>query len=48
MLNTIVLIIVAVIAVLLIYASTRPDTFTVDRSITIQASPEKVFPVMPG
>jgi uncharacterized protein YndB with AHSA1/START domain len=44
----IILIILAVIAVaviaLLIYASTRPDSFRVQRSVTIKAPAEKIFP----
>lgn len=47
MLETI-LIILAIIAVivigLLIYASTRPDSFRVQRSVTIKAPPERIFP----
>lgn len=34
---------VAVVA-LLIFASTKPDTFRVERKIVIRASPEKIFP----
>jgi uncharacterized protein YndB with AHSA1/START domain len=38
------LIVIAVLlAALLIYAATRPDTFRIERSIGIQAPPEKVF-----
>ncbi len=44
----IILIVLAVIAVaviaLLIYAATRPDSFRVQRSITIKAPAEKIFP----
>lgn len=44
----IILIVLAVIAVvvitLLIYASTRPDSFRVQRSITIKAPAERIFP----
>lgn len=44
----IILIVLAVVAVvviaLLIYASTRPDKFRVQRSITIKAPAEKIFP----
>jgi hypothetical protein len=44
----IILIVLAVIAVaviaMLIYASTRPDSFRVQRSITIKAAAEKIFP----
>ncbi|WP_266160403.1 SRPBCC family protein [Dyella silvatica] len=36
-------IIVALIAALLVYATTRPDTFRVQRSNTIKATPEKIF-----
>ena len=37
MLKTVLLIVAAAIALLLIYASTRPDTFAVERSATIAA-----------
>jgi len=43
MITTIVLLILALAAAFLIYASTRPDTFTVQRNSLIQAPPEKVF-----
>ncbi len=43
MLTTALLIILALIAALLIYASTRPDTFQVQRAATINAPPEQVF-----
>lgn len=33
-------------AAILIYASTKPDTFHVERSITIKAAPEKIFPLI--
>lgn len=33
----------AAIAVLLVYAATRPDAFRLERSILIQAPPEKLF-----
>ena len=46
MLKTIVLPIVVVIAALLIYAATRPDTFLVQRGTSIKAPPEKVFAVL--
>lgn len=46
----ILLIIVAVIVVLLlavvVFASTKPDTFHVERSATINAPPEKIFPLI--
>lgn len=43
MFKTIALAIVAALVVLLIYAGARPDSFRVERSITIQAAPEQVF-----
>jgi hypothetical protein len=36
-------VIAVLIAAVLLYAATRPNTFRVQRSIDIQASPEKVF-----
>lgn len=43
----IVLITVAVIAAaILAYAATKPDTFHVERSIDIKATPEKIFPLI--
>ncbi len=46
MLNIIGLIIVALIVALLIYAATRPDTFRLQRSTTINAPPDRVFPLI--
>ena len=43
MLKTIALILAAAIAALLIYAATKPDRFRVERSIRINAPPEKIF-----
>ncbi len=43
MLKIIALIILLLIAAILIYAATKPNTFRVRRSISIKASPEKVF-----
>lgn len=37
-------IVAALLAGVAIFAATKPDTFRVQRSITIQAPPEKVFP----
>ena len=46
----IALIIVAVIAVgivgILAFAATKPDIFTVQRSLAIKAPPEKIFPLI--
>lgn len=43
MLKTIALIAMTMIAAILIYAATKPDTFHVQRSTHIAAPPEKVF-----
>lgn len=42
MFKTIALAILALIAVVLIYAATRPDSFRVERSTRIEAPPEKI------
>ena len=36
-------VIAVIVAGLLIYAATRPDTFRVQRTVTIKAPPEKIF-----
>jgi len=46
MLKNIALIIVVLIFAVLVFAATQPDTFRVERSINIKASPEKIFPLM--
>ena len=46
MFKTILLIVVAAIAALLIYAAVRPDTFSLSRSATIAAPADKVFPLI--
>jgi len=43
MFKTIAIIVVALIAAVLVYASTKPDTFRVERSASIKAPPEKIF-----
>ncbi len=43
---TIALIIIALIAVLLAVAATKPDHFRVERAIVINASPEHIFPLI--
>lgn len=43
MLKTIALTVLAVVALLLAFAATRPDTFRVERSRVIPAPPERVF-----
>jgi carbon monoxide dehydrogenase subunit G len=43
MFKKIALVIVVLIAAVLVYAATRPDAFSVQRSATIKAPPDKVF-----
>jgi len=44
MFNTIAIIVLVVIAGVIGYAATRPDTFSYERKITINAPAEKIFP----
>lgn len=44
--GVVVLIAAVVVAGILIYAATRPDSFRVQRSATIKAPPEKIFPLI--
>lgn len=46
MLKMIGITVVVLIAAVLLYAATRPDTFRVQRSAAIQAPPEKIFPLI--
>ncbi|WP_077032944.1 SRPBCC family protein [Pelomonas sp. KK5] len=46
MFKTIALILLALIACVLIYAATKPDSFKLERSALIQASPDKVYPLI--
>lgn len=46
MIKTVLLVVVAAIALLLIVAATRPDTFRVERSTTIAAPAERLFPLI--
>ena len=42
MFQTIAIIVALLIAAILIYAATKPDSFRIERSTTIKASPEKI------
>jgi uncharacterized protein YndB with AHSA1/START domain len=42
--KTIIIVVVLLIAGILIYASTKPDTFHVERTVNIKATPDKLFP----
>jgi len=44
MLKTISIIVVILIAAVLLFAATKPDTFRVQRATSIKAPPEKIFP----
>ena len=46
MFKIIAIVIVVVIAAVLIYAATLPDSFRVERSASIKAPPEKIFPLI--
>jgi hypothetical protein len=46
MLKTIAIVAVILIVALLIYAATKPDVFRVERSASIKAPPEKIFPLV--
>ena len=46
MLKTIALIVALLIAAVLLFATTKPSTFSVQRSTTIKAPPEKIFAVV--
>lgn len=43
MFKTITIVVVVLIAAVLIYAATKPDTFRVQRAASIKAPPEKIF-----
>jgi uncharacterized protein YndB with AHSA1/START domain len=45
-LATIGIVLALAIAALLVYAATRPDTFRVERSTTIKAPADKIFPLI--
>src|SRR6187455_2857884 len=46
MLKKIAIVIVVLIAAVLAYAATRPDTFRVERTATMKAPPEKIYAVL--
>jgi carbon monoxide dehydrogenase subunit G len=46
MVKTIAIVVVVAIAAILVYAATRPDDFRVQRSTSIKAPPEKIFPLI--
>lgn len=46
MFKSIVLLALAAIAAVLIYAASKPDTFRVERTVSIKAPPEKIFALL--
>src|SRR6266851_2657719 len=46
MIKTIAIVIAVLIAALLAYAATKPDTFSVQRSASIKTPPEKIFALL--
>jgi uncharacterized protein YndB with AHSA1/START domain len=46
MLKTIAIVVVVLLGALLAFAATKPDTFRVQRSASIKAPPEKIFPLI--
>jgi uncharacterized protein YndB with AHSA1/START domain len=46
MLKTIAIVVVVLLASVLAYAATKPDTFRVQRATNIKAPPEKIFPFL--
>jgi hypothetical protein len=46
MLRLVLIALLVLVAALLGYAATKPDTFTVQRSITVQAPPSRVYPLV--
>ena len=45
-LETVAMVVVALIGGVLVFAATRPDTFEVRRTATIKAPPERIFPLI--
>ena len=46
MIKIIAILFAILVAAILVYAATRPDSFRIERSATIKAAPEKVFPLI--
>ncbi|OAH99071.1 SRPBCC family protein [Methylomonas methanica] len=46
MIKAILIVLLVILLAMLIYAATKPDTFRVQRSITIKATPETIFPLI--
>ena len=46
MITSILIVVAVLIAGLLVYAATKPDTFAIRRSVLIAAPPERIFPMI--
>lgn len=46
MLNVIVIVLVLAVAAIIIYAALQPDHFRIERSITVEAPPDQVYPLI--
>lgn len=46
MIKIILITVIVLIAAVLIFAATKPDSFQVQRSVSIKAPPEKIFPLI--
>ena len=46
MFKTIVIVLVVLVAAVLVYAATKPDTFRIERTASIKAPPEKLFAII--
>jgi len=46
MIKAIIIVVVVLIAAILIFAATKPDTFRVERSASIKAPPENIYPLI--
>jgi hypothetical protein len=46
MLQAITIVLALLVAATLLYAASRPDSFRVERSTSISAPPEKIFPLI--
>ena len=46
MIKTVVILVVLLVAAVLIFAATRPDSLRVQRAASIKAPPEKIFPLI--
>jgi len=46
MFKTIVIVLVVLVAAVLVYAATKPDTFRIERTASVKASPEKLFAII--